>query len=629
MSLTVSNWAGRDRKSRGKNDAGGLVLRAQTLSVIVGIVFCLWLADGRAVEVADVILRNGKFYRADPARSIRQAIAIKGNTIVAVGDDGEVAPLIGAATTVVDLKGKMVLPGLIDTHIHPIIGAVNGAKCSLAGVKATIEALTPVVRACLDEEHGADNQWFEAVQLDNYGFSATVKDIDKIEAKRPLVLWGNDGHTGWVNSPGLKLTGVTAETPDPRCGKIGRDASGAPSGAFTDDATLLVENKIPGPSLDERARLTALELKKMSALGITSLMDAYVTPAEEAVWSQLYHTGRLPMRVRMAIYVADPSDDSDEAVARLLAASKDGYVDPDFLRADVVKVFADGVMEYPAQTAALLKPYLDENGNSTQHSGELCFDAQRFARLVQKLDAADLTVHIHAIGDRAVRTSLDAVAVARSANGDSDNRHEITHLQLVDPADFARFKELGVLADFQLEWARREPSTEEPLEAYLGPERYRYLYPAGSLHRADATIIGGSDWDVSTYNPFRAFQVAVTRAGGPGQKPLNIDERIPLETAIDAYTINAAYAMKQDKITGSIEVGKRADLVVLDRDILTTDPETIEDTKVVATYLDGRLVYSAQPSSKAEDAKDDEEDEEPGRWWDEREARTREWLHRD
>jgi predicted amidohydrolase YtcJ len=609
-----------------------LVLEAQTLSVIVGLVFCLWLADARAVEdgQADVVLRNGKIYTADPARSIRQAIAIKGNTIVAVADDDEVASLIGAATTVVDLKGKLVLPGLIDTHIHPIIGAVNGAKCSLAGVKATIEALTPVIRACLDKEQGGPDEWFEAVQLDNYGFSATAKDVDKIEAKRPLVLWGNDGHTGWVNGRGLALTGVTDKTPDPPGGKIGRDATGAPTGTFADTATLLVDNKIPVLPLEERARLTAAELKRMSASGITSLMDAYVTPAEQAVWRSLYDTGRLPMRVRMAIYLADPNaNDSDEAVARVVKVSKQGDVDPDFLRAGVIKVFADGVMEYPAQTAALLNPYLDENGKPTKHSGELYFDPQRFASLVQKLDAAGLTVHIHAIGDRAVRTSLDAFAAARAANGDTDNRHQIAHLQLVDPADFPRFKELGVIADFQLEWGRREPATEGPLEPYLGPERYRYLYPAGSLHRADATIIGGSDWDVSSYNPFRAFQVAVTRAGGPGQKPLNIDERIPLETAIDAYTINAAYAMKQDKITGSLEVGKRADLVVLDRDILTTDPETIKDTKVLATYLDGRLVYSAQPGSKAEDAKDDEEDEEPGRWWDEREARMREWLHRD
>jgi predicted amidohydrolase YtcJ len=355
-------------------------------------------------------------------------------------------------------------------------------------------------------------------------------------------------------------------------------------------------------------------------------MDAFVTPAEAAVWRKLYDTSKLPMRVRMAIYIADPSDDSDEAVARLVAASKAGDANPDFLHSGVVKVFADGVMEYPAQTAALLEPYLDKDGKPTNHAGELYFDPQRFASLVTKLDAAGLAVHIHAIGDRAVRASLDAFAAARAANGDKDNRHQIAHLQLVDPADFPRFKELGVLADFQLEWAKREPATEGPLEPCLGPERYRYLYPAGSLHRAGATIIGGSDWDVSSYNPFRAFQTAVTRAGGKGQRPLNIDERIPLATAIDAYTINAAYAMKQDKTTGSLEAGKRADLVVLDRDILTIDPENIQDTKVLATYLDGRLVHSTPPSGNA---KDDDEDQEPGNWWDEREARMREWLHRD
>ena len=202
-------------------------------------------------------------------------------------------------------------------------------------------------------------------------------------------------------------------------------------------------------------------------------------------------------------------------------------------------------------------------------------------------------MHVHAIGDKAVRTSLDAFAAARKANGDKDNRHSIAHLQLVDPDDFPRFKALGVIADFQLLWAKREPANEKPLEPYLGPERYRHLYPAGSLLKAGAMIVGGSDWDVSSYNPFCAFQTAVTRSGGKGQKPLNIDEKISLATAVDAYTINAAFALKQDATTGSLEVGKRADLVVLDRDIFTVDPDTIGDTKVLMTYLDGRLVYTA------------------------------------
>jgi predicted amidohydrolase YtcJ len=590
-------------------------------------------AEAEEQAKADVVLRNGKIYTADKERSIKQTIAFRGNTIVAVGSDADVAPLIGSGTNVIDLGGKLVLPGFIDTHIHPIIGALNGAKCSLAGVKATIDVLKPVIQNCLAEDQGGADEWFEAAQLDNYGFSATAKDLDGIETKRPIALWGNDGHTVWVNSRGLALLGVTAETPDIPGGKIARDAKGAPTGYFADSASIFVDEKIPSPSLEEKAALTAAELKRMSAYGITSLMDAFVTPAEEKVWRMLYDTGRLPMRVRMAIYLADPnallrpaSNDSDEAVARLVKVSKDGDVDPDFLRAGVVKVFADGVMEYPAQTAALLSPYLDKNGKPTKHSGELYFDPQRFASLVTKLDAAGLAVHIHAIGDRAVRASLDAFAAARAANGDKDNRHQIAHLQLVDPADFPRFKELGVMADMQLEWAKREPATEGPLEPYLGPERYRYLYPAGSLHKAGATIIGGSDWDISSYNPFRAFQTAVTRAGGKGQRPLNIDERIPLETAIDAYTINAAFAMKQDRTTGSLEAGKRADLVVLDRDILTINPETIEDTKVLAIYLDGRLVHSAPAGSNAEG---DDEDEDAGKWWDEREARMRDWLHRD
>jgi predicted amidohydrolase YtcJ len=604
--------------------------------MVAGSILALlaWLSSvGAGAEKqakADVVLRNGKIYTADATRSIKQAIAFRGNTILAVGGDQDMAPLTGDGTKVIDLAGKLVLPGLIDTHVHPIIGALNGAKCSLAGVKATIDTLKPVIQDCLAKDQGGADEWFEAAQLDNYGFSATAKDLDTIETKRPIALWGNDGHTVWVNNRGLAVLGVTAETPDISGGKIGRDATGAPDSYFADRASIFVDEKIPSPGVEEKAALTAAELKRMSSYGITSVMDAFVTPSEAAVWRKLYDTGRLGMRVRMAIYLADPqalfrpsSSDSDQAVQRLIAASKAGDIDPDFLRAGVIKVFADGVMEYPAQTAALLEPYLDKNGNPTKHTGGLYFDPQHFANLVTKLDAAGLTVHIHAIGDRAVRASLDAFAAARAANGDRDNRDQIAHLQLVDPADFPRFKELGVMADMQLEWAKREPATEGPIEPYLGPERYRYLYPAGSLHRAGATIIGGSDWDVSSYNPFRAFQTAVTRSGGKGQRPLNIEERIPLETAIDAYTINAAYAMKQDKTTGSLEVGKRADLVLVDRDILTIDPDTIQETKVLATYLDGRLIYSASPGS----AEDDDED--AGKWWDEREARMREWLHRD
>ena len=233
------------------------------------------------------------------------------------------------------------------------------------------------------------------------------------------------------------------------------------------------------------------------------------------------------------------------------------------------------------------------NGKPTKHAGDLYFDPERFARLVTKLDAAGLAVHIHAIGDRAVRASLDAFEAARKANGDRDNRHQIAHLQLVDPADFPRFKQLGVIADMQLEWAKREPATEGPLEPYLGPSatatstrRAVFMRPA----RPSSAAATGTSRPTILSAPSRpASRGPAARVSGRSI----IDERIPLQTAIDAYTINAAYAMKQDATTGSLEVGKRADLVVLDRDILSIDPETIADTKAVATYLDGRLVYSA------------------------------------
>ena len=239
------------------------------------------------------MLRNGKIYTADRARSIQQSIAFTGNSIVAVGDDDKVAPLIGPATKVVDLGGKLVLPGLIDTHIHPIDGAVDGAKCSLADVAVeppTLKALKPVIQNCLKKEPGGADDWFEAVQLDNYGFKATAKDLDSIEKTRPMVLEGNDGHTAWVNSRGLALLCKTVKTLNLKDGKI---ACAASTGVLVESDVNLVEDKIPKLLLEKQASLTAAELKKMSAVGITSLMDARVKPSagddraepgEEDVW---------------------------------------------------------------------------------------------------------------------------------------------------------------------------------------------------------------------------------------------------------------------------------------------------------------------------------------------------------
>lgn len=545
-----------------------------------------------AGDPADLVLQGGKVYSADPARSIRSAFAVRGNLIAAVGDDEAMKPLIGPQTRIIDLGGKFVMPGLIDAHSHPVIGAVNAAKCSLAGVKPTLADITPVIRKCLSERPGGPDAWLEVVQLYNYGFDASARDIDTVEAIRPLAIVGNDGHTMWMNSRALEVAGITATTPDPPGGRILRDADGALTGVLTDAALLAPSKLFPVPTIDEMADLLEKALKGMSAAGLTAVTDADVTPVEFAVWEKLYREGRLKLRVRGADLIEDPNDDSDAAVAKIVAESRERSLDPAWLRSDSVKVFADGVLEFPAQTAAVLEPYLDADGRPTAATGDLYFQQTPFNSLVGKLDKAGLTVHIHAIGDRAVRASLDAFEAARHANGPRDNRHQIAHLQLVDPADFPRFAELGVIANVQLEWGKSDASNTGPLEPYLGPERYRYLYPYGSLRAAGALVAAGSDWDISPYNPFIAMEVGATRRDrGKETRILGSEEHLSVADMLAAYTINAAAAMRMDDIIGSIEPGKRADFVILDRDPLAVDPATLRDTKVLATYVDGTVVY--------------------------------------
>jgi predicted amidohydrolase YtcJ len=269
-------------------------------------------------------------------------------------------------------------------------------------------------------------------------------------------------------------------------------------------------------------------------------------------------------------------------------------VDPDFLRADAVKIFADGVIEYPSQTAALLEPYLDAQGRPTHNRGPSYFVQDNLNQIVTAADAAGLTVHIHAIGDRAVRSALDAIADARHRNGALDNRDQIAHLELIDPADFPRFKELGVIANFQLLWAQRDSYVDKATIKYLGPQRSRYLYPARSLRDAGALIAGGSDWGVSSFDAFAAMEHAITRTEGRGRPALLPEQSLALQDMVDAYTINAALALKQERTTGSLETGKRGDFIVLDRDIFSIDPFDLHNTRVTATYLDGREVYSAK-----------------------------------
>jgi predicted amidohydrolase YtcJ len=335
------------------------------------------------------------------------------------------------------------------------------------------------------------------------------------------------------------------------------------------------------------------------------------------VWRKLYDSGKLAMRVRMAIYLADPSsllrpaaNASDDAVARLVASAKKGNIDPDFLRSSLVKVFADGVMEYPAQTAAMLKPY-NVNTGSLEHPAwkpgtargpdPACADArQGFI----ELDRAGWQIHVHAIGDRATREALDNFQAAREANGARDLRHTITHLQAIDAADIPRFPRLGVIASMSLQWARRDAYSVNYTAGYIDDALYERLYPAAELLSAGAIVAGGSDYPVDPLLPMVQIETTVDHTGEaiPGVFPgaLSPKEVVSdLLAVIKMHTINAAYQMHMERDTGSIEVGKYADLVVLNQNLFEVPTERISETEIVQTILGGKVVYSAGATTAA------------------------------
>jgi predicted amidohydrolase YtcJ len=542
------------------------------------------IAATAAPVPADLVLLHGRIHTEDAGRSIAQALAVRGNTIVAVGTDGAVGAFVGPSTRQIDLAGRVVLPGIIDAHTHPAQSAQDLGKCNLDDKPLAPAAIKERVAACLKKKPGDPALWFEVVMVDPAGLTLTLSDLDAMLPDRPLMLNGSDGHTVWVNTAALSAAHISGVTKDPVGGRIERDAAGRPTGTLRDTAADIALAAKPAESLDHEASQLNEAFDAMRATGITSVQDAAADDHEMQIYKRLYDTHRLRN-------LHEPAAD---LIGRAVQFRAKWAIDPDFLRADAVKIFADGVIEYPSQTAALLEPYLDAQGRPTHNRGPSYFEQDNLNQIVTAADAAGLTVHIHAIGDRAIRSALDAFADARRRNGPSDNRDQIAHLQLIDPADFPRFKELGVIANFQLLWAERGDYIDDATVKYIGPRRAKYLYPARSLRDAGALIAGGSDWGVSSFNAFVAMEHAITRAESRGQPALLPEQSITLADAVDAYTINAARALKQERTTGSLETGKRGDFIILDRDIFAIDPFDLHDTRVMATYLDGREVYAAK-----------------------------------
>ncbi len=539
-----------------------------------------------AIAPADRVLLGGDVRTMEPAQPRAAAVAMRAGKLVYVGDVAGAQAFIGPDTEVLRLHGETVLPGLIDTHLHSLEGALSASGCNLHGQLLSLAMAAPLIRDCARTLPAS--AWLLVNEFNGANLVADRHALDRIVPDRPLLLWGADGHTAWANSAALHAAGVTRETPDPADGRIDRDAHGAPSGFLVDAAVGLVLDRIPAASARQRQHALRATLPLLHAAGITSYLEANTNADAVATFVALAQRQQLSARVTLAL--GSEGVASDAEFARLDALRH--QAEAAGLRADVIKLFVDGVVEYPTQSAALLAPYLDRRGQATTNRGRLYIEADALRTFVLRAAKEDYGVHIHAIGDHAVRTGLDAFAAARAAG--SRQRYSLAHVQFVAPADLARFGQLDVLASLQLFWASPDNYSIEASLPYLGRDRHAGMYPARSLAAHGASIAGGSDWNVSTFDPFAAMAVAVARINPeqPERGVLGAHERVSLPLMLQAYTRNAARLLGREAEIGSLRAGKAADLIVLDRTLADTSPAAhIAATKVTLTVIGGRTVF--------------------------------------
>jgi hypothetical protein len=540
-------------------------------------------------ERADLVITGAEVYTMDAARRWAGAVAIRGDRVVAVGTERHVRDRFPHAVEVLHLPGRMVLPGFQDAHVHPPFAGryrLHVSLHDLPGVDAYRDAVAAYARAHPYEPWIFGGGWAMA----HFPGGTPAKELlDDIVPERPVFLMNRDVHGAWVNSKALEMARITRETPDPWDGRIERDpATGEPTGTLHEGAAYsFADEHLPEPSREEWERAILVAQEHLHSLGITGWQDAWVTPATEDAYRSLAERGDLTARVVGALWW--DRHRGIEQVKDLEERRSRGSVGT--FHATSVKVMTDGVLE--DRTGALLRPYCDADGHETDESGIAYVDHDELATAVIALDAEGFQVHMHSIGDRAVRNALDACEAARAANGARDARHHIAHLQLVQPDDLPRFRELGVVANCQPYWAQHDPQMDELTVPFLGADRVPLQYPFGSLQAAGATLAFGSDWSVSTPDPLEEMEVAIRRADPSTRdaEPFLPDQRLGLHLALAAFTKGSAYVNRDDD-AGSIEEGNRADVVVLDRNLFEADDGTVADARVEHTIAAGRVVHS-------------------------------------
>jgi predicted amidohydrolase YtcJ len=602
----------------GSSSASGLKARILSVLMAVAAAGCGLPERVAAAETADALYRNGVVYTVDNSATVAQAIAVKQGRISYVGSNEGAAAVTGPATRVVDLHGRMLMPGLIDGHLHPVEAGLDLLKCDLDYESLTVAEFQKRIQGCLDRDgHDSPTAWFEAAHWFRYGMNTGTQAVtrallDSLRTQRPIIVHDSFGHSSLANSRALTLAKISAGSKDPTGGRIGRDAAGNPDGLLEDSAQEIVEAFVPAPTAEDRVVGARKALERLRRQGVTSFLDAIGDEPDIVAFRALEVAGDLTARAHLAPRITPAEafdvDSAKRAVARVvaLAAKYDqGLIRPaPSVSVRHTKLFMDGVINAPANTGALLDPYFVNHGTPAAPKFEpgrrgdpdVYFPAPVLKVILTGLGEHNIDPHLHTDGDWAVRAGFDGVEAMRAALPGRDIRPAFAHCELVDPVDYPRFAALNVTAVLSFQWGKPANDTIEGTRDTLGARRQALIEPSGSLAAHGARIAFGSDWPVDPLDEWFALQVGVTRAARPGVPPehsgrLGQDPGLSRAAVLEAITRNAAYELHDERFVGSLEVGKLADFIVLDQNVATTAPDKIAATKVLHTVVGGRIVY--------------------------------------
>jgi predicted amidohydrolase YtcJ len=573
-----------------------------------------------AAEAADAVYRHGVVYTADAADSVAQAIAVSGGRIVYVGADPGVERMIGSGTQVVDLGGRMLMPGLVDGHMHPLEGGTVLLKCNLEYASLTVPEFQARIKACLDARSNEPRDaWLEVVGWFRYdmrpkGVEVTRATLDALPTERPIVVHDSFGHSSVANSRALAMAKIGAATPDPVGGRFDRDASGTPTGILEDAAQEPVAALIPKATNADNLAAARAALDALRRQGVTAFLDAAGEPADIDAFAELARAGALTVRAHFAPVIrpaeARDPESARRAIAGVVATARrcdEGTIRPaPSISVRNAKLFMDGVITAPALTGAMIEPYYENRGSADAPRFEpghgrgpaVYFPAPILEQILVGLATNGIDPHLHTDGDLAVRAALDGIEAMRKATGGRDVRPALAHCEIVDPADYPRFAALGAVPVLSFQWGKPAADTIEGARDTLGPRRHSLIEPSGLLAEKGARIAFGSDWPVDPLDEWFALQVGVTRTARPGATPehggrLGSDPGLSRRAVLRAITANSAWELHDEEAIGSLERGKLADFIVLDRNVLEVDAAEIGATKVLRTVVGGRTVFDA------------------------------------